>query len=295
MNTCCVKVAIVGRPNVGKSTLLNALVGHKVSIVGPKPQTTRQQITGVKTSEKTQIVYVDTPGVDQALKKNRMHGFMFRAAISTLQWVDMAVFLVNRCEWTDEEDRWLRLLKKSEVPIIFAVNKVDTLKEKAKLLPYLQEISKKHSFLDIVPLSALKGTNVVDLEKIIIKNAPEGEHLFEEEIITDRSPKFLTGEFIREQIINSLGAELPYVTAVEIEVFEEKPNSYHISAVIFVEKLGQKKIVIGDEGKRLKFIGTQARLEIEKLLDKKVFLKLWVKVKSGWTDDERMLKELGLE
>lgn len=287
-------VAIIGRPNVGKSTLLNCLLGRKISITTPKPQTTRWQILGIKTVDDTQLVYIDTPGLhdDQTRAMNR---YLNRVASSVLLDADVIVFVVDVTSWRHEDDLVLEKLHNTDKPIILALNKIDLLKDKAEMLPFIDKLKEKIPFMQIVPLSALKAENVLPLEEEIIKLLPEGTQLFPEDQVTDKSVRFHVSEIIREKLILATEEELPYTTTVEIEEFKEEEKITHIGAVIWVERQGQKVIVIGKGGAMLKKIGTQARRDIEKLLGRKVFLRLWVKVKEHWTDDEKALKGLGYE
>lgn len=288
----CGYVAIVGRPNVGKSTLLNYLLGQKISITSRKPQTTRHQVLGIKTEGDAQIIFVDTPGLhrDDGKAINR---FMNRAAKSAISDVDLVLFVVDRTAWTDEDDMVLEQVQRSNVPTVLVVNKVDLLDDKSKLLPHLQTVSDKGEFREVVPVSALQKHNIDALESLIKESLPESTHFFPEDQITDRSQRFLAAEIVREKIMRQLGDELPYSMTVEIEDFAQEGSVLHISAVIFVERNGQKKILIGEKGARLRSIGTDARLDMEALFDHKVMLRLWVKVKSGWSDDERALRSLG--
>jgi len=285
-------VAIVGRPNVGKSTLLNYIVGQKLSITADKPQTTRHQILGVKSTESTQVVYVDTPGIHTGGKK-AINRYMNKAATSITEDVDVIVFIVQALKWTDEDQSVLNKLKQTKLPLILAVNKIDWVTDKSRLLPYLQQLQEKHKFTEIIPVSAQKGTHVKELEDLIEKYLPEGMPFFPEDQLTDRSVRFLSAEIIREKLVRELGEELPYQTTVEIESFKEEENIVRIHATVLVETKGQKTIVIGKKGERLKSISTSARIDIEKLLDEKVFLRIWVKVRKGWSDDEQALLSLG--
>lgn len=291
-NTRCGYVAIVGRPNVGKSTLLNRILGQKISITSKKPQTTRHQILGIKTEGDTQVVYVDTPGLH--LKEHKaINRYMNRAASDSLKHVDVIVFLVDRTRWTEEDSFVLDKIKSAKAPVILALNKVDKAKEKLALLPHIQDVSEKHEFNEIIPVSAKHGHNVEELEKLIDSFLPKSIHYYPEDQVTDRSQRFLAAELVREKIMRQLGEELPYSVTVEIEEFKQVKHVLHISALILVERSGQKKIVIGDKGEQIKVIGRDARKEMERLFDSKVMLNLWVKVKSGWSDDERALKSLG--
>jgi len=288
----CGYIAIVGRPNVGKSTLLNRILGQKLSITSRKPQTTRHQILGIKTKEDKQFIYVDTPGLH--LKEHKaINRYMNKAASSSLKDVDLVIFLVDRTKWTPEDQLVLEKVSQCKAPAILAVNKIDQTKEKAELLPHLQELSEKHHFDHIMPISAKQGHNVDQLENLIESYLPEGFHYFPEDQVTDRSQRFLAAELVREKIMRQLGEELPYSVTVEIEEFKYEKHVLHISALILVERSGQKKIVIGDKGEQIKVIGRDARKDMEKLFDSKVMLNLWVKVKSGWSDDERALRSLG--
>jgi len=285
-------VAIIGRPNVGKSTLLNRILGVHLSITSKKPQTTRHRLLGIRTTATAQAVYIDTPGLHQKYK-GAMHRFMNREAMTTLEDVDVIVLVVDGMKLTEEDDYAIGLLEQCKQPIILAVNKVDKIKNKEKLLPYIDALSKRLNFAHVVPVSASKGSNIVELEQQIESHLHLSPPYFPEEQVTDKSDRFLASELIREKIMRLLGQELPYAVAVEVEAFEEEPNIIKISAVIWVERSNQKSIIIGSKGQQLKEIGKQARLSMEGLYDKKVFLKLWVKVKDGWSDDERALKSLG--
>lgn len=285
-------VAIIGRPNVGKSTLLNALVGEKVSIISPKPQTTRWQVFGIKTLERAQIVFIDTPGIHDGGKK-AMNRYMNRISSATLLDADVLVFLVDAASWRDEDEMVLKQFQGVDRPVILAINKIDKFQDKAELLPIIQKLKDKYSFASIVPLSAIKSDNVIGLQDEIIKLLPEGPMLFPEDQVTDKPVRFQVAEIIREKIILATAKELPYATTVEVEEFKEDEKLTEIGAVIWVERPGQKAIIIGKKGASLKRIGTQARLDIEKLVGSKVFLRLWVKVKENWTDDDKALRGLG--
>ncbi len=288
----CGYVAIVGRPNVGKSTLLNRILGQKLSITSRKPQTTRHQIHGIKTEGDVQAIYVDTPGMHLGGEK-AINRYMNRAASSSLADVDVIVFLVDRMRWTEEDQMVLDKLQHTKAPVILVVNKIDRLNEKTQLIPWLDELARKMDFAHIVPLAARNGHNVERLERLVNGYLPESIHFFGDDQITDRSSRFLAAELVREKVMRQLGDELPYQITVEIEEFKDVEGVLHISALLLVERPGQKKIVIGDKGSRLKTIGRDARLDMEKLFDSKVMLNLWVKVRSGWSDDERALASLG--
>ncbi len=288
----CGYVAIVGRPNVGKSTLLNHLLGQKISITSRKPQTTRNAVLGIKTEADVQIIFVDTPGMHLGQQK-AINRYMNRAATSAIKDVDLVVFVVDKMLWTEEDEAVAQKLQHVQCPIILAVNKVDQIGDKEALLPHLQQLSERLKVDEIVPISALRNTNLERLESLIVDRLPEGIHMYPEDQITDRSSRFMAAEIVREKITRQLGDELPYEMAVEIEEFKQEGAVLHISALILVEKSGQKKILIGDKGERIKLIGTEARVDMEKLFDVKIMLKLWVKIKSGWSDDERALRSLG--
>jgi GTP-binding protein Era len=290
----CGYVAIVGRPNVGKSTLLNHLLGQKISITSRKPQTTRHQVLGIKTEDNHQIIFVDTPGLHKDAGK-AINRYMNRAASAAIRDVDLVVFVVDRTAWTEEDSIVLEQIEQSGLPTMLVVNKIDLLADKTELLPHLQSLAARAEFSAILPVSALRQHNVDALEEQILTLLPESGHFFPEDQITDRSQRFLAAEIVREKIMRQLGDELPYSIAVEIEEFAQEGQMLHISAVIFVERTGQKRILIGDKGSRLRSIGSDARRDMEGLFDSKVMLRLWVKVKSGWSDDERALRSLGYD
>lgn len=286
-------VAIVGRPNVGKSTLLNRIVGEKISIVSRKAQTTRHRISGILTLPDAQFVFVDTPGF-QTRHANALNRAMNRGVTQALADVDVVVFVVEAGRFDAQDKAVLRLLPR-ERPVILAVNKIDQLKDKATLLPMLASLSSEFPFTAIVPVSATKGSQVADLLSEVRKTLPHNEALFGEDEITDRSERFLAAEYIREKLFRLTGDELPYASTVEIEKFEIDGTLRRISATIVVDRPAHKGIVIGKGGETLKRIATEARQDMERLFDGKVFLEIFVKVKSGWSDDERLLKSLGYE
>ena len=286
-------VAIIGRPNVGKSTLLNRLVGQKVSITSHRPQTTRHRILGIHTTDAAQLVYVDTPGVHRGERGRQLNRMMNREASVSLEGVDAVVLVITADGWNENDEPALELVRRAQCPVILAINKVDKLDDRERLLPLIEESQKRLAFVEIVPLSARAGDNVPDLEKAIVRLLPEHPPYFEPDQVTDRSERFLAAEFVREQVFRGLGQELPYAVAVEITEFREEPKHLHIDAVIWVEKEGQKAILIGKDGERLKSIGRQARLGMQKAFGRKVWLGLWVKVREGWSDDVRALRSLG--
>lgn len=288
----CGYVALIGRPNVGKSTLMNFVLGQKISITSHRPQTTRHRILGIKTTEDTQIVYVDTPGIHDNEKK-AMNRYMNRTAGASFKDVDVIVLLVEAMRWTDEDELVIKRLQHITTPVVLAVNKVDLIKKKDQLLPFIEKIKNKYEFKDIIPLSATKGDNIEGFEKLISDYLPPSEAFYSEDQITDRSSRFIASEIIREKLMRNLTQELPYNLTVEIEKFSQEDKLLDIAAVIWVERDNQKAIIIGKGGKKLKDMGTKARIDMEKMFEQKVFLQLWVKVKSGWSDDERALNSLG--
>lgn len=288
----CGYVAIVGRPNVGKSTLLNHILGQKIAITSRKPQTTRHNMLGIKTLGDAQTIYVDTPGIHDNDSK-AINRYMNRSAGAVIDDVDIIVFVVERLQWTAEDELVLNKLQQAKVPVLLAINKVDQIEDKTQLLPHIESLNKKLPFKQVVPISALNNDNIDALESIIAEMLPQSVHFFPEDQITDRTERFIVAEIIREKIMRQLGNEVPYQIAVEIEAFKESESLIEISALILVERSGQKNIVIGKGGEKIKTIGREARLDMERLLACKVMLNLWVKVKSGWSDDERALKSLG--
>ena len=293
LETYCGFFPIVGRPNVGKSTLLNKILGQKISITSRKAQTTRHRIVGIKTEGPYQEIYVDTPGL-HIEEKRAINRLMNRAASSAITDVDLVIFVVDGTHWNDDDEMVLNKLRKTNVPVVLAINKIDNIKHKDDLLPFITEISRKFTFTDIVPISAEKGNNLEVIENIVRKSLRPGVHHFPEDYVTDRSQRFMASEIIREKLMRFMGEELPYSVTVEIEQFKvNERGTYEINALILVERDGQKKIVIGHKGEKLKKIGMEARLDMARLFDNKVHLELWVKVKSGWADDERALRSLG--
>lgn len=292
-DTYCGFVAIVGRPNVGKSTLLNKILGQKISITSRKPQTTRHRIVGIDTEGAWQTVYVDTPGLHQE-EKRAINRLMNRAAESSLGDVEMVFFVVDCERWTPDDEMVLEKVKRAGLPTVLVVNKIDRLEDRKMVLPLLQELAGRMNFKDVIPVSAKQNINVDTLKQIARESLPKGEFCFPEDYVTDRSSRFMASEIIREKLMRLMGEELPYSTTVEIERYQIQDNgTVHINALILVERDGQKKMVIGAKGEKLKTIGTEARRDLERLLESKVFLELWVKVKSGWADDERALRSLG--
>ncbi|VEG12818.1 GTPase Era [Moraxella cuniculi] len=297
-------VAIVGRPNVGKSTLMNHLLGQKLSITSRKPQTTRHRIHGILTDENMQIVFVDTPGI-HANEVRAINERMNKAAISALSDVDVVLFVVNGLQWREDDLLTLEKLSATNLPVILVINKTDTIKDKSELLPVIDSFNDSFDFADIVPVSALRRHNLDRLQTVIAEYLPAREAIFDAEQITDRSERFLASEIIREKIMRQSGDEVPYDLTVQIDTFKDEPAHQDpetgkwrravtfIDATIFVERAGQKSIVIGDKGSRIKQIGIDARKDMELLFDRKIMLTLWVKVKRGWSDDERALNSLG--
>ncbi len=288
----CGYVTILGRPNVGKSTLLNNLVGQKISITSRKPQTTRHRILGIKTLDAAQLLYIDTPGIHKQAH-HALNRYMNRVASGAIADVDVILFMVDGLNWFEDDDLVLQKIKTESIPVILVVNKIDKIPDKSALLPYLQQLNEKREFAAVVPISAKRKADVTALEQLIIKHLPENDPLFPEDQVTDRSERFLAAEIIREKLMRHLGKELPYALTVEIEQYKTVKDLLRIAAVIYVEKQSQKRIVIGEDGDLLKAVGTEARLDMQQWLADKIFLQLWVKVKKGWSDDERSLQSLG--
>ena len=288
----CGYVAIIGRPNVGKSTLLNHILGQKLCITSRKPQTTRHTLLGIKTEADLQMIFVDTPGI-HTNQERAINRVMNRSAAGVIADVDVVVFVVDRFEWSEADEYVAKYLSNNPVPLIVAINKVDMIEDKAALLPHLKFLESKVNAVELIPLSALRKTNLDELQEKIKAYIPERMHAFPEDQITDRSERFLASEIVREKIMRQLGAEVPYQVTVEIEEFRAEKKITHISALILVEREGQKKIIIGTNGERIKKVGEQARADIESLLGCKVMLRTWVRVRSGWSDDERALRSLG--
>ncbi|MGQ4583201.1 GTPase Era [Lysobacter sp. F60174L2] len=289
-------VAVIGRPNVGKSTLTNALVGAKISIVSPRPQTTRHRLLGIATFADGQLLLVDTPGLHRDQGKSTataMHRWMNRAARGALEGIDAAMLVVRAGQWDEADDFAYQALHHVGVPVVLVVNQVDRLKDKTALLPYLARVSEGREFAGVHPISALKRKGLEALTKDVLALLPEQPALYAEDEITDKSQRFLAGELVREQLMRQLGEELPYATTVEIERFVVDGPLLRIGAVIWVERDGQKSIVIGKGGERLREIGTKARQQMERLFDSKVFLETWVRVREGWSDDEAALRTFG--
>ena len=293
-NQHCGFIAIVGRPNVGKSTLLNHILGQKISITSRKPQTTRHRIMGVETEGDYQAIYVDTPGL-HIEEKRAINRLMNRAANSSLSDVNLVFFLVDGTHWTDDDEMVLNKLRKTDFPVVLCINKVDNVQDRTDVMQHMMEVSKKMDFLDVVPISAKQGKNIDVLRKHVRNCLPKATHHFPEEYVTDRSQRFMASEIIREKLMRFTGEELPYSVTVEIERFDYNPDNdgFHINALILVERTGQKKMVIGKAGEKIKTIGREARIDMEELFGRKVYLETWVKVKSGWADDERALRSLG--
>lgn len=288
----CGRVGIVGRPNVGKSTLLNRILGQKLAITSHKAQTTRHSILGIKTRPEGQILFVDTPGIHRR-GGDALNRYLNRTARTAVVDADLALFVVEALRWTPEDDLALETVVSAGLPTIAAVNKVDRVADKETLLPYLRSLAERHDFLALIPISAARGEGVETLERAVIAALPEGEAAFAEDQITDRSERFFAAELLREQLVQRYGQELPYRTTVEIERFEDQGGRYLVHALIWVERPGQKAIVIGQGGEALKATATQARLEMQKLFGCPVHLEVWVKVKKSWSSDEAALARLG--
>jgi GTP-binding protein Era len=287
-------VAVVGRPNVGKSTLVNALVGAKVSIVAPRAQTTRHRLMGIATFPEGQLMLVDTPGI-HARQPRAMNRYMNRVARGAVEGVDAAVLVIEAGRWLDDDTLAYDALREAGVPVVLVINKVDKVADKTKLFPFIAEVTKEREFAAVHPVSALKSKGTPALVKDLLALVPEAEAHYPEDEITDRSQRFLAGELVREQLMLRLGEELPYSATVEIEKFEVDGALLRIAAVIWVERDSQKAIVIGKAGERLKAISTGARIGMESLFGSKVFLQTWVRVREGWADDEAALGRFGYD
>ena len=290
----CGFIAIVGRPNVGKSTLMNRILGQKISITSRKPQTTRHQILGIKTDENIQAIYVDTPGLHLHAKK-AINRYMNRAASTVLNDVDVVVFVVDAARWTEEDDNVLVQLQREKTPVILVINKIDKLNNKDLLLPLIDTWGRRMEFAAVIPISAKSGDNLDKLEQTVSTYLPESGPLFPEEQVTDRSERFLAAELIREKLMRRLSKELPYAVTVQIEKFSMENEVLHIDATIWVARKSQKGIVIGKSGEVLKEVGQKARIDMEKQFECKVFLNLWVKVMEDWSDKEQQLRQLGYD
>ena len=286
-------VSIVGKTNAGKSTLLNSILGQKIAITSRKPQTTRHRFLGIKTESENQIIFVDTPGFHSG-QKRALNRYMNKVAANALRGVDIVLYLIDKLDWQEDDLQRLKSIS-NETSVILVVNKIDKLKDKNSLLPFIEERNKDGLFSSIIPISALKGLNLDELVNLICDKLPYGSHLYPEDQVTDISEKFLASEVIREKCINKLGDELPYRISVSIDRFSESEKVIHIDSTIFVEKQSQKGMLIGKSGSKLKAIGTSSRKELEDLLESKVMLKTWVKVKSGWSDNETLLPSMGYD
>jgi GTP-binding protein Era len=286
------QVAVIGRPNVGKSTLVNALVGYKVSIVSAKAQTTRHRILGISTRAEGQIVYVDTPGLHDDGKR-AINRYMNRAARGALVDVQLVALVIEAGQWRESDERAWEAVRASGLPCALIINKVDRIADKSELLPFIAEVTREREFAAVIPVSAEKGVGLDDLERRLLQLLPLGEPVFDADDVTDRSERFLVTELIREQLMRQLGDELPYSGTVAIEQYTDEGKLLRIAATIFVEREGQKAIVVGAGGSRIRSIGTSARLAIEAQLERKVFLELWCKVRGDWADDEAALRRFG--
>ena len=285
-------VSIIGRPNVGKSTLLNHLIDHKISIVSRKPQTTRWQIKGIKSTPEYQIIFTDTPGY-QNTHKSAIYRYMNREVTNSLAHIDLVLFVVEAVKWTHKDDLVAGLLNEVNAPLVLVINKLDMLKDHTALLPYINEMKEKLSFTEIIPLSARRQRDVVSLERKVVSMLPAGEALYPADQISDKSSRFIAAEYIREKVMARLGEELPYRISVTIDEYNDEATLLSIFATIWVERRSHRSIIIGGNGKMLKSIGTEARIDLEKFFTKKVYLQTWVKTKQSWTEDVRALKALG--
>ena len=285
-------VSLIGKTNVGKSTLLNQLVEQKVSITSRKPQTTRQRLLGIKTEGSNQIIYVDTPGFHQGHKR-ALNKFMNKTALSSIEGVDIVLFVVDALNFSQTDEHLLSQVSTKDNQVMLVINKIDKVAKKEKLIPFVEEVTKLFPFSEVIPISALKRKNIDILEKEITKRLPVGAHLYPEDQIADSSERFLASEIIREKCISRVGDEIPYRLSVVIDSFKEEDKLITIDGTIYIEKSSQKGIVIGEQGKRLKAIGTAARKDLERMLGNKVMLRLWVKVKKDWTNDRSALNFMG--
>ena len=285
-------VSLIGKTNVGKSTLLNQLVEQKVSITSRKPQTTRQRLLGIKTEGSNQIIYVDTPGFHQGHKR-ALNKFMNKTALSSIEGVDIVLFVIDALNFSVTDEHLLSQVSTKDNQVMLVINKIDKVAKKEKLIPFVEEVTKLFPFSEVIPISALKRKNIDILEKEITKRLPVGAHLYPEDQIADSSERFLTSEIIREKCISRVGDEIPYRLSVVIDNFKEEDKLITIDGTIYIEKSSQKGIVIGEQGKRLKAIGTAARKDLERMLGNKVMLRLWVKVKKDWTNDRSALNFMG--
>jgi GTP-binding protein Era len=292
MTNRCGYVAIVGRPNVGKSTLLNRVLGQKLAITSHKAQTTRHSILGVKSDDRGQILFVDTPGI-HARGAGALNRYLNRTARTVIADVDLVLLLVEALRFTAEDELALKSVADAGTPVLAVVNKVDQVRDKGALLPYLEALSRRHAFVDMVPVSAKSGDQLDVLERVVLAHLPEAPKIFPPDQLTDRSERFFAAELLREQLTRRYGEELPYQTTVEIERFEDQGGRYLIHALIWVERPGQKAIVIGHRGEALKAAATRARQEMQRLFDRPVHLEVWVKVKDSWSSDEAALASLG--
>lgn len=285
-------VAIVGQPNVGKSTLMNHLLGVKLSITSRKPQTTRHQIFGINTLDNVQIAYIDTPGI-HAHDNKAMNRYMNRAAKAALYDVNVVVFMVDGLRWDKQDSKIAKLLKEIGTPVVLVINKVDKISNKEELLPMIEKLNEEYNFDQVMPLCAKDRGMVQAFEQKLLDYIPEGMHQFEPDQLTNRNDRFVSSEIVREKLMRYLGQELPYATTVTIDAFKEEEDIIRLSAVIWVEKESQKVIVIGKGGDKLKKISTEARLDMQQYFEKKVYLQCWVKIKRGWSDNEQILNQLG--
>lgn len=294
MTTYCGYIALVGRPNVGKSTLLNCLMSKKISITSRKPQTTRHRVLGIQTVENFQYVFVDTPGIHRT-QQQTMNQMMNQTALNVLHDVDVIWWLIDATRWTEDDELVHQALKDIDVPVCLVINKIDKIKDKEILLPKLQEWQQLHNFFAMIPISAKSGAQVPHLLEVIRPLMPESPHLFYADQTTDRPIQFQIAEILREKIFRYSGEELPYATTVEVESMKDEEKMWRIHALIWVDKASHKRMLIGAKGEKMKLMATEARLDMERVLGKKVFLHCFCKVKSGWAEDVRFLREMGLD
>jgi len=287
-------IALIGKTNVGKSTLLNQLLQQKISITSRKPQTTRHRLLGIKTEDKNQMVFVDTPGFHQGHKRV-LNKYMNKVALGSIEGVDIVLYIVEALKYREEDKYLLERIPESTKQVILVINKVDKIPIKKDLLPFIQHLSEQFNFSEIIPISALKKQNIKELEQAIKSRLSYGKHIYPEDKVADMSERFLTSEIIREKCITRVGDEVPYRLTVLVDHFFKEKKITHIGATLYVEKTSQKGIVIGQQGKRLKAIGTAARKDLESILEKKIMLKLWVKVKKDWTNDQEAMIAMGYD
>jgi GTP-binding protein Era len=290
----CGFASIIGRPNVGKSTLLNRFIGQKLSITSRKPQTTQRRILGIKNSIDSQLIFIDTPGM-QSKYNDAINQYMHREIMTALADVNIIIFVLETLKWTEADEQILDTISAVDMPVLALINKIDKSKKPEKLLPYINDLSKRKDFVGIIPVSAKNNINIENAEKVIASHLPVGPAEYPPDQLTDRSERFMAAEFIREKLVRKLGKELPYRITVTIEKFVREEDGVTIEAIIWVESASQKSIVIGKDGHNLKVVGERARKDLQIMLDAHVLLRTWVKIKKNWSDDSNLLKQFGFE